>query len=461
MKSGLRCSAGSDEPLITSGDSVTVYELANSENIHLTSNSRGVKALDRLIGGIDRLAFLNEYYGKKPLYVEEPDPRRFADLFNAQKFEELFLTYVATNGPLRLFGKDGVLRPGDYTVSSRYQRNPSDQLYRNEQGHDVAKIAGLHSAGNSIQLSEVGKYSETVRSFNLAIRSLLGAHVASNAFLLPSNGNGLDPHYDCVETFLLQIEGQKRWRIFSPPVSLPLKHGPSVRPNRTNLIEGTPLEDVVLSAGQVLYIPRGFVHENNSVGVRSLHVSVMIGAPTWYHALKEMLMHGLDKLALDEPLVRENFPPTFLYNTPKDEETTRTKLKQFAAMLEKNFDFDAPMAIFREQFLEETHAELVDGTGQLLGSITCVTETTELRRRDNVFRNLCVKGNQVILEVQGRPSLEFEMMDGLYEALEFIVQDEPGEFQLSDIPGGLDDKSKQEIAKLAVEFGLLCVGIRP
>ena len=35
-------------------------------------------------------------------------------------------------------------------------------------------------------------------------------------YLTPSNSQGFAPHYDDIEAFVLQLEGKKHWRLYSP-----------------------------------------------------------------------------------------------------------------------------------------------------------------------------------------------------------------------------------------------------
>ena len=110
---------------------------------------------------------------------------------------------------------------------------------------------------------------------------------ASSAFLFPTNVNmyitgpermtSTDVHTDNHDVIILQTAGAKHWRIFAPPPansqSHPLyrgKHGDKLSPHEL----GNPLLDVVLHAGEVLFVPMGFAHFTSTQGTGHAGVSV-------------------------------------------------------------------------------------------------------------------------------------------------------------------------------------------
>ena len=79
-------------------------------------------------------------------------------------------------------------------------------------------------------------------------------------YLTPAGTQGFAPHYDDIEAFVLQLEGKKRWRVYkplSPGETLPRYSSP----NYDQSILSEPIIDVVLEPGDLLYFPRGYVHQ--------------------------------------------------------------------------------------------------------------------------------------------------------------------------------------------------------
>ena len=74
---------------------------------------------------------------------------------------------------------------------------------------------------------------------------------------------------------MLQAEGRKRWRVYAPPSghALPRTSSPDIHPESPML--GTPLLDTVLQPGDLLYLPRGAIHQAEALPEsHSLHLTV-------------------------------------------------------------------------------------------------------------------------------------------------------------------------------------------
>ena len=54
----------------------------------------------------------------------------------------------------------------------------------------------------------------------------LGHPVQANAYVTPPQNQGFSAHYDVHDVFVLQIAGEKRWRIHPPVLVSPLRDQP-------------------------------------------------------------------------------------------------------------------------------------------------------------------------------------------------------------------------------------------
>ena len=100
------------------------------------------------------------------------------------------------------------------------------------------------------------------------------------SYLTPPGTQGFAPHYDDIEAFVLQVEGCKRWRVYRPHKSqnqLPRVSSRKIFPLGFHLMcvshfksyvgnfgqkgLGKPDIDVLLEPGDLLYFPRGFIHQ--------------------------------------------------------------------------------------------------------------------------------------------------------------------------------------------------------
>jgi 50S ribosomal protein L16 3-hydroxylase len=81
---------------------------------------------------------------------------------------------------------------------------------------------------------------------------------------LATDGGGVGPHTDAYDVFLLQLEGQRRWRIGPVAASEQQRFKPN-KPLKL-LRNFKPTQTVTLDPGDMLYVPPGWGHDGVAVG---------------------------------------------------------------------------------------------------------------------------------------------------------------------------------------------------
>jgi ribosomal protein L16 Arg81 hydroxylase len=130
--------------------------------------------------------------------------------------------------------------------------------------------------------------------------------VQTNIYLTPPNAQGFQTHYDNHDVLVLQVEGRKRWRLYDAPVGTPYR-GERFTPGR--FAETEPREELVLEPGDVLYVPRGLMHDavNEGDDQASLHITTGLLAKTW----ADFLLEAVSEAALRTPALRRALPPGY------------------------------------------------------------------------------------------------------------------------------------------------------
>lgn len=130
--------------------------------------------------------------------------------------------------------------------------------------NDVFKCEEAFKEGYTIALRGMEFRFRTIASIADGLASLFGQpSVGANMYLTPPNSQGLACHYDDHCVFVCQLFGTKQWKVFSRSnMQLPRLYDP---------LDSLPCSEVdssvagcelfSLTEGDVLYIPRGFVHE--------------------------------------------------------------------------------------------------------------------------------------------------------------------------------------------------------
>jgi ribosomal protein L16 Arg81 hydroxylase len=147
----------------------------------------------------------------------------------------------------------------------------------------------------------------------------LGLHypdtVAVNAYWSP-HGAGFGLHFDCHQTFILQIEGEKRWRhsaaplVEFPPTNLAFGDPAAVAAFRRDYpwarlqppAERTLVERI-LRPGDVLYLPAGTAHRTDARG-HSLSLTVAC----WRTSVLELLWQHLARAVRPAAAWRQPLP---------------------------------------------------------------------------------------------------------------------------------------------------------
>jgi hypothetical protein len=115
-------------------------------------------------------------------------------------------------------------------------------------------------------------------------------------------GQGLVPHFDAYDAFVVQLHGTKKWRVGRRPAvesPLDLQYAPGTPPNQFHAAlmgasglpetDPTDLDEVDLEPGSVLFVPRGTWHTTTASNAVSVSASVFLNVPTIGELLLEQL----------------------------------------------------------------------------------------------------------------------------------------------------------------------------
>ena len=152
------------------------------------------------------------------------------------------------------------------------------------------QVIGAYRGGATVALQGLHLTDPRLARFanNLALE--LDQPVQINAYLSPAAARGLEVHFDYHDVFVVQLEGTKRWRVWSPTETSrdPIGGKHTVpRPKLEDLDD--PLLDLVLEPGDVLYLPRGHPHVAETTDQASSHLTVGLLAITWHRIVRRAI----------------------------------------------------------------------------------------------------------------------------------------------------------------------------
>ncbi|SFK61226.1 cupin domain-containing protein [Geodermatophilus ruber] len=137
----------------------------------------------------------------------------------------------------------------------------------------------------------------------------LGHPTQVNAYVTPPSSRGFSPHYDVHDVFVLQVAGEKHWRIHEPVLPAPLRTQPwNDRADEVAAAaEGEPVIDAVLRPGDALYLPRGYLHSAVALGEISAHLTIGVHPVTRW-AAAESTLDLVRVLAAEDLALRTSLP---------------------------------------------------------------------------------------------------------------------------------------------------------
>lgn len=128
--------------------------------------------------------------------------------------------------------------------------------------------------------------------------------IDSNVYLGSKNSEGYAPRYDDAECFILQIEGKRHWRVYKPTHRSTMLSREAKNVDMKNEQIGAPILDVILRAGDLLYFPRGYIHETTTAAdSHSLHLLLSLYRKQTYGDLLEILLPMALKEAINDNLI--------------------------------------------------------------------------------------------------------------------------------------------------------------
>lgn len=353
----------------------------------MTSSERGPEgrpALSRCIR-VSADEFAELHWGREPLLstADELDAG-FDDLFSASAVDELITRRGVRTPFIRMAHEGTVLAASAYTAPGGFGAEIADQVSSD-------KVLAEFAGGATIVLQGLHRLWPPIIDFTRALVDDLGHPAQVNAYVTPPSSQGFDPHYDTHDVFVLQISGEKHWRIHAPVLVDPLRTQPwdQHRAAVARAATHDPVIDAVLRPGDALYLPRGWIHSATALGATSVHLTVGMSAYTRADIVDALLSHVGENAAL-----RGSLP---LGLDLRDPEALRPIVEQTVqALIEtlQQTDASRPAAVLRSRFDAATRAEPVAPLATL-EALATLDASTPVRWRGSLPVRITTAGDRV------------------------------------------------------------------
>ncbi len=295
----------------------------------------------QLLHPISPEEFFAHAYGRLAVHMPG-DAQKLAGVFSWQALNRLLnQTTLWSDQTMKLVLDGRDLRPEEFCVPGRTRQGNQAML------PDFRRVKEYLQRGATLVLDIIERLSSEVAAVTTALEAATGSPVVCNAYCSWCSHQGFSSHFDSSDVFVLHIEGEKTWRLYEGRFEHPLEGTEfsyaGLPPHAHERAKGRLLKEVVLSPGDVLYIPRGQYHDAIAHSDASLHLSFG-SIPRTGHDFVTLLARSLPA----DPLFRAALPHF------DDAEAYRDHLQKLADRLHALISDSATLEQARAQHRERT-----------------------------------------------------------------------------------------------------------
>ena len=240
--------------------------------------------LQDLIAPLGETEFSSLLNDRQLKLLRRPDDRRFAEMYDWTRLRALIDADQFKSKHLRVTWKE----------------KPVEHVFFRRNGKvDPDLMNAVLARGASVLANRIEKYVPEIGALCASLAAKTKEHVCAASVVSTGTGGALPLHYDKVDNIVVQVDGTKRWRIYDAPVMYPVSDM-QARPAP----EGTPLLDVTLEPGDLLFVPAGYWHHCDNGPEVSHHVGFLLMPPTGRDAFLPLLNELAEEELFRVPLTR-------------------------------------------------------------------------------------------------------------------------------------------------------------
>ena len=227
-----------------------------------------VTTFEDLLAPVDRAAFLNDYLDKRPLHIPG-EPEKLAGIVDFGVLERLLnMTAIWSSASLQLVLDRQRIPPGAFCTKAV-----------NRDGHEVlqpdpGRVMDQLRRGASLVANDIDTLTPEVAEIAGILEQALNVKTQANLYYSWKQRQAFSSHFDTHDVYALHLVGEKTWRIYKNRMPHPIRH-PSFQFDDAYLEanRGELLEEVTLTPGDVLYLPRGQFHDALASSDGAIHIA--------------------------------------------------------------------------------------------------------------------------------------------------------------------------------------------
>ncbi|GAM96470.1 myc induced nuclear antigen [alpha proteobacterium U9-1i] len=378
--------------------------------------------LGYLIGAERVVEFLARGYERDPLVVHHNAPKRFEGLLSIDAVDRIVTGTDLREGQLDMANASRQMMRSDYLDGAGYV--------------DRGAVAELYRAGSTIILNQAHQLDPTLGRLCRGLEHTFSAHVQTNLYLTPPNAQGFRTHYDNHDVLVIQIEGEKTWRLYDKPIDTPYR-GEGFELGKFEA--GELKQEFTLKAGDCAYVPRGLMHDALTPGdAASLHITIGLITRTW----ADLMLEAVSEVALRRAEFRKSLPAGYA-RTGHNRASARAYMAQLLNIAAQEALLDPALDLIADEFIRSRPA---DNRFALRDAIKPVSADEKFQLKRHAHFRLAEDGDKLVLICPGG---ELDFAPTARAAIERALNGKP--FAPSEL--GADDATT--IAARLLAYGLV------
>jgi ribosomal protein L16 Arg81 hydroxylase len=350
--------------------------------------------LAKLLFPITPEQFFQEYWEQQPLVLPRKKPGYYQELFSVQDIDSVLLHSKPHPPDIRVVANQQELLPSKYL--------------KEDGGLNLNQLYKAYNDGHTIVINGLQRFWQPLALFCNHVQDFLNHGVVANLYFSPKQSKGLHPHYDTHDVFVLQVDGSKQWEVHKPTQPVPFLN--SFQPVIPEKTLGEPLYSLCLEPGDLLYMPRGFIHHAATADTFSLHLTLGIYPNQWF----DLIVNALTALAMRDVRFRKALPVGFL-DHPEQFGELQCHLQELTQILADKGKVEEALSLLYDRQIRQT-IPLADGQFAQLNQLDSITPNSRVAKRsglrcrtiDQLFSmSLQFPGNTINFPYSHRPALEF------------------------------------------------------
>ncbi|MCC5636916.1 cupin domain-containing protein [Nostoc sp. CHAB 5844] len=374
--------------------------------------------------------FFQTYYEKQYFYIPRTQPDYYDAILNADDIDLFFQNKNIPSSHLR------VVNNGDEIAAYKWS-------HRNSSIVNNDTLFSLFNQGNTLIINGGDRSILKLINYCSDLEHELKIRLQFNIYITPHNAQGFEPHYDDHDVFILQTTGTKIWRLYNTPVELPSQKLPHHK-YKDKYELGKPTFEVELKPGDLLYIPRGLVHDASTTNTASVHITLGLHPNYWFELLQE-----LANLAEEKPEFRKAIP-----NALTGEYRQQQFKEEFYKLVQglmNDLNVDELRSIKFDQYMSSKRSEDQNRFKDSI-QINQLNLNSILSRRENILFKIDNDNEKVYFKFYDK-KLEFPLF--VSHSIKTLLQSQS--FAVKDIGGLITDEGRIDLATKFIQEGFLTI----